>query len=107
MSITEGINYGQPPKAKAAIWKGHFELQGIFYPLVIKNFRVKVGDSIKGKGRDDKGKYEIKGKVGHDHSLTFKMVYNKSHAIQFMGTLDPHGDKINGTLEDFGQQGSF
>jgi len=101
------VNYGEAPKPKASIWKGFYELQGVFHPLVIKNFRVKVGDSIKGKGRDDKGKYEIKGKAGHDHSVTFKMVYNKSHTISFMGNMDPHGDKIEGSMEDFGQQGSF
>jgi hypothetical protein len=75
--------------------------------LVIKNFRVKSGDSIKGKGRDDKGKYEIKGKAGHDHSVTFKMVYNKTYKISFIGKIDPDGDKISGLIEDFGQNGNF
>ncbi len=79
LSFTQGIKYGEVPKAKAAIWKGHYEMRGTFYPFLIKKLRVKAGESIKGKGRDEKGKYEIKGKVGHDYSLSFKMEYSKNH----------------------------
>ena len=62
--------------------------------MVIKKLKVKVGESIKGKGRNENGKYEIKGKINHDRSLTFKMEYNKSHKIAFIGTLDAEGDLI-------------
>ena len=57
------------PQPKKSMWKGFQEMSGVHHPFVIKKLTVKVGESIKGSGKDDKGKYEIKGKVQHDHTL--------------------------------------
>jgi len=70
-SFTAAMNLDShaAPQPKKSMWKGFQEMSGVHHPFVIKKLTVKVGESIKGSGKDDKGKYEIKGKVQHDHTL--------------------------------------
>ena len=76
--------------------------------MIVKRLLVdKASGTIKGKGSDEKGKYTIKGKVDEHGSLHFKKEYKKNHVVTYMGQLDSHTEKIVGTLEDFGQHGSF
>ena len=89
------------------MWKGFQEIGGVHHNFVIQRFHFKVGESIKGSGKDEKGKYEVKGKIDHDYTLHFKIDYKKKHSVSYMGRLNQHGDKIVGTFEDFGQTGNF
>ncbi len=89
------------------MWKGFSEMSGRHYPFVIQKLTVKIGENIKGSGKNENGKYDVKGKVDHDYTLYFKLEYKKKHSVSYMGRLDQRGDKIVGTFEDFGQEGNF
>ena len=83
-------------KSKGGIWRGVYEQYGIQHPMVFKNFKAKKGEKIKGKGRDEIGKFSLKGKVHSDGGIDFEKNYKGRHSVEYIGRLSDDGISIFG-----------
>jgi hypothetical protein len=75
--------------------------------MVLKRFKAKLGDKIKGKGRDNVGDFKIKGKVHSDGGADFKKEYKGRHTVEYHGRLDASGTELKGEWNVSGSTGTF
>lgn len=103
--VSSHLNNSVLPKSKGGIWKGWYEQFGTQHPMVLKNFKAKIGDKVKGKGRDEVGEFTIKGKVHSDGGVDFKKEYKGRHTVEYMGRMN--GKQISGDWSVNGASGTF
>jgi hypothetical protein len=94
-------------KSKGGLWKGHYEQQGVHYDMAFKKFSAKKDGELKGKGRDEVGEFELKGRLFKDGGVDFKKQYKGRHTVEYSGRMSEEGGKITGEWSVAGMTGGF
>ena len=76
-------------------WKGWYELSGRQYEMTFQEFDVSCG-TVKGKGSDAVGVFEITGYCETANGIRFLKHYKSAHTVLYNGTLDPDEQAITG-----------
>ena len=100
------ISSFEKKKSKGGIWKGYYEQFGQQQEMTFKSFKAKVGDKLKGKGKDEIGEFTLKGKVHSDGAVDFKKEYKGRHTVNYMGRMNGK-NVIEGEWEVSGASGNF
>ncbi|KAL5480085.1 hypothetical protein EMCRGX_G023707 [Ephydatia muelleri] len=75
-------------------WKGWYEQSGRQYEMTFQAFDV--SETVKGKGSDAVGVFEITGYCETANGIQFLKHYKSAHTVLYNGTLDPDEQIITG-----------
>ena len=76
-------------------WKGWYEQSGRQYEMTFQEFDVSC-ETVKGKGSDAVGVFEITGYCETANGIQFLKHYKGAHTVLYNGTLDPDEQVITG-----------
>ena len=85
-------------------YEGHYKQGADEHPVKFKSFKLKKG-VVKGRGKDDVGRFHILGSYDEHGAVKFTKQYEGAHAVEYTG--HNNGEHIEGHWHVMGMSDAF